>query len=296
MLLGLTAPASATPLEDKRAEAVRIKAQVEELDEKLEIAAEEYNEAREQYEAVTADVQSNEALAAELEARQVTLETHLSTRVVSMYRQGPLGALEVLLGATSFEEFATMWDVLQTLNGRDAAQVAELRETRTELERVHVELAAQQVEAKAHAEVMERQRVEIEEQLQERERLLAGVEEEIAELVREAEEAARRRAAAAAAAARPATDYGNPTNASLVGRGCRDVEARGSLQVGGCGPGRVRLQRVHDVVLRADRRESASQFTCADQRGSARLEGRSQAGRPGVLRPRHHPSCRHLRR
>lgn len=213
MLLGLTAPASATPLEDKRAEAVRIKAQVEELDEKLEIAAEEYNEAREQYEAVTADVQSNEALAAELEARQVTLETHLSTRVVSMYRQGPLGALEVLLGATSFEEFATMWDVLQTLNGRDAAQVAELRETRTELERVHAELAAQQVEAKAHAEVMERQRVEIEEQLQERERLLAGVEEEIAELVREAEEAARRRAAAAAAAARPATDYGNPTNA-----------------------------------------------------------------------------------
>ncbi|HHJ98774.1 MAG TPA: peptidoglycan endopeptidase, partial [Actinobacteria bacterium] len=56
--------------------------------------------------------------------------------------------------------------------------------------------------------------VEVEGQLKERERLLAGVEDEIAELVREAEEAARRRAAAAAAAARPATDYGNPTNAS----------------------------------------------------------------------------------
>lgn len=213
MVLGLAAPASATPLADKRAEAARIKAQVDELDERLEIAAEEYNEAREQYEAVTADVQANEALAAELEARQATLETHLSTRVVSMYRQGPLGALEVLLGATSFEEFATMWDVLQTLNGRDAVQMAELRETRMELERVHAELAAQQVEAKAHADVMERQRVEVEGQLAERERLLVGVEDEIAELVREAEEAARRRAAAAAAAARPGTDYGNPTNA-----------------------------------------------------------------------------------
>lgn len=213
MVLGLAVPASATPLDDKRAEAARLKAEVEELDEKLEIAAEEYNEAREQYEAVTADIQANEALAAELEARQVTLEAHLSTRVVSMYRQGPLGALEVLLGATSFEEFATMWDVLQTLNGRDAAQMAELRDTRMELERVHVELAAQQAEAKAYADVMERQRVEVEGQLEERERLLAGVEDEIVELVREAEEAARRRAAAAAAAARPATDYGNPTNA-----------------------------------------------------------------------------------
>ena len=213
MLLGLAAPASATPLDDKRAEAARIKAQVDELDVELEIAAEEYNEARGQYEAVTADVQANEELAAELEARRATLETHLSTRVVSMYRQGPLGALEVLLGATSFDEFATMWDVLQTLNGRDAAQMAELRETRTELERVHAELAAQQAEAKAHADVMERQRAEVEGQLEERERLLAGVEEEIAELVREAEEAARRRAAAAAAAARPATDYGDPTNA-----------------------------------------------------------------------------------
>jgi cell wall-associated NlpC family hydrolase len=60
---------------------------------------------------------------------------------------------------------------------------------------------------------MERQRAEVEGQLEERERLLAGVEEEIADLVREAEEAARRRAAAAAAAARPATDYGDPTNA-----------------------------------------------------------------------------------
>ncbi|HAL29413.1 MAG TPA: hypothetical protein DCP20_01675 [Coriobacteriia bacterium] len=213
MVVGLAVPASATPLDDKRAEAARIKAQVEELDEKLEIAAEEYNEAREQYEAVTADIQASESLAAELAARQAALEAHLSTRVVSMYRQGPLGALEVLLGATSFEEFATMWDLLQTLNGRDAAQVAELRETRTALERVHVELVAQQVEAKAHADVMERQRVEVEGQLEERERLLAGVEEEIAELVREAEEAARRRAAAAAAAARPATDYGDPTNA-----------------------------------------------------------------------------------
>lgn len=214
MVLGLAVPASATPLDEKRAEAARIKAQVEELDERLEIAAEQYNEAREQYEAVTADIQANEARAAELEARQVTLETHLSTRVVSMYRQGPLGTLEVLLGATSFEEFATMWDVLQTLNGRDAAQMAELRETRIELERVHAELAAQQVEAKAHADVMERQRAEVEGQLEEREQLLAGVEEEIAELVREAEEAAKRRAAAAApAAARSATDHGNPTNA-----------------------------------------------------------------------------------
>lgn len=217
LLIGLAAPAFAAPLDDKRAQAVQIKSQIDALDEQLEIAAEQYNEAKSGYDAVSAEVAASEARQAELTSRQGVLETNLSTRVSGMYRQGPLGPLEVLFGATSFQQFAATWDLLQDMNNNDAARVAELKETRADLQVVQQQLAAQQAEARAQSDTMKANKAAIEAQLAERQNLLTGIEAEIAQIQREQEEAARRRAAAAAAAAkaksRPSTDYGNPTNA-----------------------------------------------------------------------------------
>ncbi|MRS12891.1 MAG: hypothetical protein EG823_07440 [Actinobacteria bacterium] len=133
-----------------------------------------------------------------------------------MYRQGPLGALEVLLGSASFEEFAATWDLLQEMNLNDAARVAELKQTRSDLLLVQQQLAAQQADAKLQYDTMEANKQAIEAQLVERQNLLSGIEAEIAQLQRAQEEAARRRAAAAAAArvkTAPITDYGDPSGA-----------------------------------------------------------------------------------
>ncbi len=102
LLVGLAMPAFGAPIDDKRAQAAQIKTQIDELDVQLEIAAEQYNEAKSAYDAVTAEVAASEARQAELSARQDVLEANLATRVSSMYRQGPLGALEVLLGRLVF--------------------------------------------------------------------------------------------------------------------------------------------------------------------------------------------------
>ncbi|MBN1192452.1 MAG: C40 family peptidase [Coriobacteriia bacterium] len=217
LLVGASSPAFGAPIDDKRSQAAQVKAQIDALDEQLEIAAEEYNVARSAYEAVTKEVEANQARATELTARQDVLESNLSTRVVGMYRQGPLGALEVLLGASSFEEFAATWDLLQDMNDNDAVRVADLKKTRADLQVVQEQLAVQQAEARAHADTMDARKKGIEAQLGERQNLLSGIEAEIAEIRRQEEEEAARRAAAAAAAAkakaRPSTDYGNPTNA-----------------------------------------------------------------------------------
>lgn len=216
-LFGITSPSFGTPIDDKRAQAAQAAAQVEELDEQLEIAAEDYNEAKAAYDAVSAQVAESQARANELTARQDQLEATLATRVRGMYRQGPLGALELLLGSASFEDFAATWDLLQDMNDNDATRVAELKVTRAELAVALEQLAAQQAEAKAQSDVMKGRKDEIQGQLAERQRLLSGIEAEIAEILRQQEEARRRAAAAAAAAkraqSRPSTDYGNPTNA-----------------------------------------------------------------------------------
>lgn len=205
-------PAVGAPIDDKRAQAAQIAAQVADLDTQLEMASEDYNEAKSAYDAVAGQVATSEAKAAELTARQDELETHLAVRVQSMYRQGPLGALELLLGATSFQEFITTWDLLQEMNIHDASRVAELKGTRAELQVVLADLAEQQAEAKVQADIMAGRQGAIQAQLTERKNLLAGVESEIAEIQRQQEEAARRAAAAAKAKTKPSTDYGNPTN------------------------------------------------------------------------------------
>jgi cell wall-associated NlpC family hydrolase len=219
IVVGVAAPAFGAPVDDKRAQALAVKGQIDELDVQLELAAEQYNEAKSAYDDVSAKVAESEAKAAELTARQGELETHLATRVQGMYRQGPLGALEILLGAASFKEFAATWDLLQDMNTNDSSRVAELKRTRAELQTVLGQLATQQAEAKAQADAMSANKSAVEAQLAERQHLLSGIEAEIAEIQRQQEEAARRAAAAAAAAARarapkPATDFGSPSGAA----------------------------------------------------------------------------------
>jgi cell wall-associated NlpC family hydrolase len=209
LLWSVAVPAHAAPLDDKRAQAARIKAEIDALDEQVEIAAEDYNEAKARYDELNAAVKKSERRLAALTARQDTLERNLATRVAGMYRQGPLGALELLLGATSFQEFAATWDLLQDMNANDAARVAEIKRVRAEAEQVRAELASQRTAAKREYDTMTARKNAIEAELERRKRLLEGIEDEIAAIERAQAEAARRRAASRA----PETDYGDPQRA-----------------------------------------------------------------------------------
>lgn len=202
----LPATASATPAETKRQQAERVRAEIAALDEKIEIAAEEYNDAQLAYEAVTKKLRSTERRLKDLGARQRLLQARLSIRAREMYRKGPLGTLDLLFGATTFEEFVTAWDLLKSMNQQDAEAVAALKLTRQELAKSQSELARQQAEAKRHRDVMAARKRSIEAQLAERKRRLAGLEEEIARI--EAEERERERRSWS-----PPADLGDPVRA-----------------------------------------------------------------------------------
>lgn len=208
--MGVPSYAAATPTNDRREQAVKVKAQIDALDEKVEIASEDYNEANGTYKAITAKVKKTTARLKTLQAEQKKLQGHLETRADGMYRQGPLGFLEILFGASSFEEFSTTWDFLKGLNEQDAQAVADLKVTRTEVAAASAELKKSQADAKAERDVMAKRKKDIEVKLAERQRLLKGIESEIAAL----------EAAAEAARARQTTrytpkgdsDYGDPGN------------------------------------------------------------------------------------
>lgn len=183
MLITAVTPAFATPISAKRAEARRIQAQIEELQTKAEIATEDWNEARIEYNTVHAKVVKLEKRLATIKKRTDTLQTSLNTRADSMYRSGPLGLLDVLLGAVSFDDFAATWDFLNEQNKQEAATVAELKTAREELTTTQAELKTEQAKAKKVYDVMTARRDDILRDEAKAKSLLKGVEKEIEALL-----------------------------------------------------------------------------------------------------------------
>ncbi|MDO4853986.1 MAG: NlpC/P60 family protein [Coriobacteriia bacterium] len=144
---------------EKQAEADQAKDKMNELYDVAEQKSEAYNDAV---------VARDEAKSAQKEAeskvdeakKEIASETkkiegyqeQLGNRARSMYRSGGNDFIDVLLGSSSFEEFATSWTLLETLNENDAELVSETKEARTKLESAKKELDEQAAEAKKQSE------------------------------------------------------------------------------------------------------------------------------------------------
>lgn len=174
----------------KLEQARAVKAQIDRLDNQVEIAAEQYNEAQYEHGLLLIREKRAQARIVKADKRMGVLQRHLRIQANSMYRSGPVGFLEVLLGARSFEEFTALWDVLRKINADEARSVAELKKVRAEARAAHADLSAAEKRAAQQVTIMRDRKRSIEAQLAERQQRLAGLEAEIAAL--QAEEDARR--------------------------------------------------------------------------------------------------------
>lgn len=199
MSLSIVTPAFADPISDKRAQAEAVQAQITALDNKVEITVEQYNVATGKYEKLTAKVRATELKLRRIEARTSKLQSHLYTRADDMYRTGPLGFLEVLLNAKSFEEFTANWDILTDMNTHDAQNVKELKVARAEAKATRATLKEAQAEVHAQMQSIAAKRAKIKSQLAQRKVVLASIRADIANLIaqQQAAEAAAARANAA---------------------------------------------------------------------------------------------------
>lgn len=206
LLLGV-APVVANPnISEKREEARRVKAQLDELDRQLALAAEDHNEARVAHGDLVRKIESTRKALAETNARIEQLQTVLSKSTDSMYRRGPLNFVEVLLNTDDLGELSATWEMLKEINRQEARNVAQLKEERIKAQRYEAELVTKEAEAKTVVQTMESRRATIESKLNERRRMLTGLEAEIAALEREEE--ARALAVLRASVARSSTEPG----------------------------------------------------------------------------------------
>lgn len=204
--------ALAVPTTQQQAETV--KKEIDSLGHEIEVAAEAYNGSRERHDAIVVKRDEAASQVKQSEERIGELKANLSVRAASMYRTGQLSFLEVLLGAQSFEDFATLWDTLNQMNRSDAALVGELKVAREEYRAAKADLDVQETAAAAEVEKMAGQQRAIEAKLAVHQATLDGLQAEIAAEIAAAR--VREEAAAAAKTWKPASKVNipAPTNRS----------------------------------------------------------------------------------
>lgn len=204
LAVGLSVPAAsafAAPSDDKQAEAQAALQKLNQYQSELDQASANYEAAHQ--EQIDAQNRVDEAQK-QIEDKTAQIEKdqqRLSDRARDMYRSGDTNFLDVILGASSFEQFATTWNMLETLNGNDAELVSETKTAREELQAAKQEAEEQAKvasdkaeEAKSVAEAADQKASE----MQQTYNSLSAEAQELISQERAAKEAQQQAAAAAA--------------------------------------------------------------------------------------------------
>lgn len=198
--LALAGAVSADPdrIDEKRAQAEQVLAQIRELDMELELAVDEWNGANVRLKQLQVELDANQNRLDVARASLRSAQTTVEERLISLYQDGEVDVVEVLLGATSFDDLLDGLDTANRVAAEDARILDDVRSSKAEVERQRKTLQSALARQKEIVAQRAARRTEIEAGLAKRQALYNSVREEIAVL--EAEE--RRRQARLAAEAR----------------------------------------------------------------------------------------------
>jgi cell wall-associated NlpC family hydrolase len=183
--LATSASASAEPggISSKQAQARSVLAQVQQLDSSLEHAIESFNLANVRLDRVKADLRENRR---ELEIAKTNLaraRAALAEHAVAVYTSGAQGSdLEVLLGATSLDDFLSRLDTVNRVSDQGSQVLGEVVTFRAEVRRRRERLKHARAQAAALVAERARQKASIESQLAQRRSMLSSIKDEIARM------------------------------------------------------------------------------------------------------------------
>lgn len=205
-----SSPAHAVTSEEKLAEADAIIAQIDSLQTELNRANQAYNAAVSEHEAAKKAMEEAQARAKKAQERIVELQERLGNRVSGMYKRGTVSFLDVLLEASTFEQFLTSVDMVNRINNQDAELVQETKEVRAEAEAAQAEYAAQKTRAADEMRKSEEARNTIA-------TTQASLQNQVEQISAEAAELAAQETAAAEAAAHAAEEAAKASGNSNPG-------------------------------------------------------------------------------
>jgi cell wall-associated NlpC family hydrolase len=245
MLSGL-AQAWTPAIQRAQNQAAALRDLVEQLDEELSAATEDYNYAAQQLEDTQAAIKKTQKQVKQSESDLATVQARLNQRVVDIYKSGDLTILAVLLDARSFSDLIGRYEQLQRLSKQDAELLGQIQGYKAQVSDHKARLDAEVKQEQVDVQNTEAAKQKIQAQLAKQKKALAGKEKQIAQLKREeaarqaallaaakkAAEEAERKAAAERAAREAAAKNKKPAdNGSSGGSGAVGYDADKSAQV-----------------------------------------------------------------
>ena len=233
---------STPEIEAKKDEALAAQGELDELQAQLELRSEEYLAIDEELQQTRADLESSREDLADADAALVIANDILEQRAAGIYRNGGVGILEVLLDTNSFEDFITRMEFLRRLNVSDATLVMTVKDAREAVNKAKQAVERREAELVSLRDRAESKRREVEKALSAQKSFVAGLNSEVAQLVKEeqkrqealAAERARQAAAAAALAAanRASSSGGRSYDDGTLGAGHPEAVQVGLKYVG----------------------------------------------------------------
>ncbi len=180
----------------KQAELDAFKAQLDELDRELALAAEAYNAAVERLNDTRQKVSETEADLADAHQAYEFQQSLLDDRANSIYRQGTFATIELLLEAKSVSDFVARVKFLNTIGLADAEVAEALGSQKDLVEQKATDLEETSKQAEALEFELRARQIEVMLRIQERQQMLANTQQELLDML--ADEAERRSSAEAA--------------------------------------------------------------------------------------------------
>ena len=198
---GLMVPQAAFAEPDsasKQAEAQAVLASLNSMQQQLDQASANYGEALAEQEAAQQSADEAQTRIDQINVEIADVQSRLGERAHSMYRSGASSFLDLLLGSTSFSEFATNWDLLNKVNNNDSELVEKNKELRDEAQQQKDTFDEQTRIAAQKADEAKQIQDDAQSTVNSMQATYDGLSAEVAELV--AQEKAQQEAAQAAAA------------------------------------------------------------------------------------------------
>ncbi len=209
--------AHAETISEKQAEADELMASIDSLQTMLNDANAEYDRATLEHERASEAADSAAICLKEANLRVDGLQEQLALCAASMYKSGGTASmLEVLIGASSFEEFVALWDSFERITEQEAGLIQESKEACALAEAAEKELAEQEAKAEEEAENAKAARDEIAAAKDELDEELKRVNEDIV-MLRAKEESERLAADEAMRRAQEAEDIIGSGGATITG-------------------------------------------------------------------------------
>jgi cell wall-associated NlpC family hydrolase len=223
VLLGVAAlvaaaSANADPgsVASKQAQAQQVLSQIQQIDQSLGAAVEQYNLANVKLHRIEGDMRENTKQLALARANLKISQKSLAARLVTAYTSNEDNStLAVLLGSTSFEDLLNRVETINSTSTQDANIVSQVRSSKLAIQQHEVELRDAHTQQQQIVTQKAAQRRHIESQLAARRSLLSSIRGEIQRI--KAAEAAQQRQLEAAAQARIASQTTPPVTGVGVG-------------------------------------------------------------------------------